>query len=54
MESDIYLKRGYYMLGHLGFSYFGLIYLLMLFIHNIIWIKNKPVDCDPSYENKIL
>ncbi len=42
------------MLGHLGFSYVGLIYLLMLFIPNIIWSKNQPVDYDYTRENKIL
>jgi hypothetical protein len=30
------------MLGHFGFSYVGCIYLLMLFIPNIIWTKQKP------------
>ena len=30
------------MLGHFGFSYVGVLYLLMLFLPNIIWIKNKP------------
>ena len=29
---------------HFGFSYVGLIYLLMLFIPNIIWTKFKPKD----------
>lgn len=41
---------------HIGFSYIGLLYLLMLFIPNIIWTKRKPEDYD-SYqknENKIL
>ncbi|WP_312476733.1 hypothetical protein [Neobacillus sp.] len=42
------------MLGHLGFSYIGLIYLLMLFIPNIIWSKNQPIDYDYTQENKIL
>ena len=42
------------MLGHLGFSYVGLIYLLMLFIPNIIWSKNQPIDYDNTKENKIL
>ena len=42
------------MLGHLGFSYVGLIYLLMLFIPNIIWSKNQPIDYDNTQENKIL
>lgn len=27
---------------HIGFSYVGLIYLIMLFVPNIIWAKNKP------------
>lgn len=26
----------------LGFSYIGLIYLIMLFVPNIIWAKNQP------------
>lgn len=42
------------MLGHLGFSYIGLIYFLMLFIPNIIWSKNRPIDYDNTKENKIL
>lgn len=42
------------MLGHLGFSYVGLIYLLMLFVPNIIWSKNKPIDYDSSQENRLL
>lgn len=42
------------MLGHLGFSYVGLIYLLMLWIPNIMWSKNTPVDYDSTKENKIL
>lgn len=42
------------MLGHLGFSYIGLIYLLMLWIPNIFWSKNKPIDYNPAQENKIL
>lgn len=42
------------MLGHLGFSYIGLIYLLMLCIPNIIWTKNKPTDYKDSNENKLL
>lgn len=42
------------MLGHLGFSYVGLIYLLMLFIPNIIWSKNQQIDYDNTKENKVL
>lgn len=42
------------MLGHLGFSYVGLIYLLMLFIPNLIWTKHRPIDYDTEHENKVL
>lgn len=42
------------MSGHLGFSYVGLIYLLMLWIPNAIWSKNKPIDYDTTKENKVL
>lgn len=44
------------MLGHLGFSYIGVAYLLMLFIPNIIWAKNLPKDYNKivGNENKIL
>jgi hypothetical protein len=42
------------MLGHIGFSYVGLIYLLLLTIPNVIWIWNKPSGYDPSGENKLL
>lgn len=31
---------------HFGFSYVGLIFLLMLFIPNGFWTKNKPKDYD--------
>jgi len=40
--------------GHYGFSYIGLIYLLLLFIPNAIWARNKPKGYDPSGENRIL
>ncbi len=41
---------------HFGFSYVGLIYLLMMFIPNIIWTKHKPKDYEQYLqgENKIL
>jgi hypothetical protein len=42
------------MLGHFGFSYVGLIYLLMLWIPNAIWSKNKPIDYNTTNENKLL
>jgi hypothetical protein len=41
-------------MGHLGFSYIGLIFLLMLFIPNIIWTKNQPKGYSAKNENKIL
>lgn len=41
---------------HFGFSYVGLIYLLMLTIPNLLWTKNKPKDYElyASKENKVL
>lgn len=39
-----------------GFSYVGLVYLLMLFIPNIIWTKNKPENYEEyaARENRFL
>lgn len=39
-----------------GFSYIGLVFLIMLFIPNIIWTKHKPKDYEKYVvnENKIL
>lgn len=31
---------------HFGFSYVGLIFLLMMFIPNFFWTKNKPAEYD--------
>ena len=41
---------------HFGFSYVGLIYIIMLTVPNIIWAKNKPKDYGKYVvnENKIL
>ncbi len=41
---------------HFGFSYTGLIFLLMLMIPNFVWSKNKPKDYDiyVKNENKVL
>ena len=41
---------------HLGFSYVGLIFLVMLFVPNLLWTKNKPKDYDKyaANENKVL
>lgn len=35
---------------HFGFSYIGLVFLLMLFIPNILWTKHKP----QGYENYVV
>lgn len=42
------------MVGHLGFSYIGLLFLLMLFIPNIIWTRNMPQNYSAENENKFL
>lgn len=42
------------MAGHLGFSYIGLIFLLLLFIPNIIWARKQPQGYTSENENKIL
>lgn len=42
------------MLGHIGFSYIGLIFMLMLIIPNLIWTKSKPQGYTVKNENKIL
>ena len=41
---------------HFGFSYVGLVYLIMLFVPNIIWSRNLPEDYDKyaAKENKVL
>lgn len=41
---------------HFGFSYVGLIYLLLLTLPNVIWTKNQPKDYDKyvGNENKVL
>ncbi len=42
------------MLGHFGFSYVGLIFLLLLFIPNILWAKRQPTGYTAENENKLL
>ena len=37
---------------HFGFSYVGLIYLIMLMVPNIIWTKNKPKDYEKYVVNE--
>lgn len=44
------------MFGNIGFSYIGLIYLILLFIPNFLWAKYKPIGYENivNNENKIL
>ena len=39
-----------------GFSYIGFMWLIMLFVPNYIWVKNKPQDYEKyvGNENKFL
>ena len=41
---------------HFGFSYIGLIWLIMLFVPNLIWTKHKPKDYEKyvGNENRVL
>lgn len=47
-------EEGWHM--HFGFSYMGLIFIVMLMAPNLIWTKNKPIDYDKYVinENKLL
>ena len=40
--------------GNFGFSYIGFIFLLMLFIPNILWSKRKPQGYTSKNESRIL
>lgn len=41
---------------HFGFSYTGLIFLILLFVPNLFWTRNQPKDYDKyvGSENRIL
>lgn len=41
-------------MGHLGFSYIGLIFLTMLAVPNLIWARHLPPESDSHGENRIL
>jgi len=41
-------------LGHFGFSYVGLTFLLMLWVPNSLWARRLPAGYDPSSESKAL
>lgn len=40
------------MIEDIGFSYVGLLFILMLTVPNIIWTKNKPLNYNSSNENR--
>lgn len=42
------------MFGHLGFSYVGAVFMLMLLIPNLIWMKKQPQGYNAKGENRIL
>lgn len=42
------------MFGHLGFSYVGLLFMTMLMVPNLIWMKKQPKGYSAKNENKIL
>ena len=52
-SARVAFHKGYNM-GHIGFSYIGLIYMLMIEIPNILWARRKPGGYDPSGENRVL
>lgn len=41
-------------MGHFGFSYMGIIFLLLLIVPNLVWTKHQPKGYDSSHENRIL
>ncbi len=41
-------------MGHIGFSYIGLLFLLLLFIPNLIWTRNLPQNYSSEHESKVL
>lgn len=41
-------------MGHLGFSFVGLLWLCILIVPNLLWARSRPLGYDPSGENRIL
>ena len=41
-------------MGHFGFSYVGLIFLILLFVPNVFWTKHMPKGYTAAGENKAL
>lgn len=42
------------MLGHFGFSYIGLLFLILLFVPDICWTRKKPKGYTSQNEGKVL
>lgn len=42
------------MLGHLGFSFVGFVFLSMLIVPNLIWSRHLPQGYAPQRENRVL
>ncbi len=42
------------MMGHLGFSYVGALFLIMLFVPNALWARKKPQGYSSEHESRIL
>ncbi|MEA5015407.1 MAG: hypothetical protein VB099_12690 [Candidatus Limiplasma sp.] len=41
-------------MGHLGFSYTGLVFLLMLILPNLLWARHQPKGYEAQKESKVL
>ena len=41
-------------MGHLGFSYTGAVYLVMLFVPNILWARNRPAGYSAESESRVM
>lgn len=41
-------------MGHFGFSYIGLLFLVLLMVPNLIWTRYKPADYSAAGENRVL
>lgn len=41
-------------MGHFGFSYIGLLFLLLLMTPNLVWTRHKPVGYTASGERRVL
>ena len=41
-------------MGHLGFSWMGLVFLSLLFLPNLLWTKAQPQGYSPQGESKVL